>query len=141
MINSKKKGNHWENVFANWLRDNGIKAWKDGASGGGTREKADVGNGLNIHFEVKAVKKISLDKVWKKALYECTKTHNDPVLAIHFDGMGDKKFLIVMDNDYFLDLLLKKDEEKVEANYQDPKAKYALQNLKNAITSVMKFLP
>ena len=43
-INAKKKGNKGENNWANWLIDNGIKAWRDTQSGGGTREKADVGN-------------------------------------------------------------------------------------------------
>lgn len=105
MINSKKKGNHWENVLANWLKDNGVKAYKDGASGGGTREKGDVSNNLNLHIEVKAVKRINLFEVWKKALWECQKTHNDPHIFVHFDGMGDKKFLVVMDNDYWLEMV------------------------------------
>jgi len=138
-MNSKKKGNLWENKFANWLVANGIKAWKDGASGGGLNEKADVGNGLNLHFEVKAVKKINLQEVWKKACHECGKTHNDPVLAIHFDGMPDNKWLIVLDNDHFLDLLTK--EEGIKTDYQDPKLKWAFSRLKNEINSVMKFLP
>ena len=56
MINVKKKGNKGENKFANWLVKNGIKAWKDSASGGGNNEKADIGNNLNLHFEVKTVK-------------------------------------------------------------------------------------
>lgn len=139
MINAKKKGNHWENVFANWLRDNGIKAWKDGASGGGSREKADVGNDLNLHFEVKAVKKINLLRVWEKACHECTKTHNDPVLAIHFDGMPADQFLIVIDNHHFLDLLTK--EEGIKTDYQDPKLKWKINNLKQAANDVMKLLP
>ena len=104
-INSKKKGNHFENVWANWLMDNGIKAYKDSASGAGIREKADVGNNLNIHFEVKAVAGINLKKVWAKAEYECEKTHNQPVIAIHFNGFPEDKFLMVMDNYYFLELL------------------------------------
>ncbi len=139
MMNAKKKGNSGENKFANWLRDNGIKAWRDGASGGGTREKADVGNGLNIHFEVKTVKSISLHAVWKKAEYECTKTHNAPVIAIHFDGMPENKWLMVLDNDHFLELLTK--ESGVRNDYLDPKFKWALTTLKNAITSVIKYLP
>lgn len=138
MPNSKKKGNKGENKFANWLIANGIKAWKDGASGGGNNEKADVGNNLNIHFEVKTVKKIGLMETWQKALHECGKTHNDPVLAIHFDGMPENKWLIVLDNDHFLDLLTK---EGVKNDYQDPKFGYALSNLKDAISRVTKLLP
>ena len=97
MINSKKKGNHFENVFANWLKDNGIKAFKDTMSGGGNREKGDISNNLNLHIEVKAVAGINLQKVWKKALLECEKTHNSPLIAIHFNGMPEDKFLIVID--------------------------------------------
>ena len=63
-MNSKKKGNAGENAFANFLVRNGIKVWKDSASGGGTNEKGDVGNNLNIHFEIKTVKKINLLEVW-----------------------------------------------------------------------------
>lgn len=130
MINSKRKGNNFENKFANWLKDNGIKAWKDGASGGGTREKADVGNNLNLHFEIKAVKRINLQEVWKKALLECGKTHNDPVIAIHFDGMKDDNFLMVLDNHHFLDILQKSQGEKivVEVPQEDSRdKKYAIQ--------------
>ncbi len=138
-MNAKKKGNAGENKFANWLVSQGIKAWKDGASGGGSNEKGDVGNNLNIHFEVKTVKKINLLEVWKKACFECDKTHNNPVLAIRFDGMPESKWLMVMDNEYFLDLLTK--ETGAKTDYQDPKLKWALSTLKNAINSVLKFLP
>ena len=138
-MNPKKKGNIWENKFANWLRDNGIFAYKDGASGGGSREKADVGNSLNLHFEVKAVKKINLFEVWKKACHECTKTHNDPVLAIHFDNMPDNEWLMVLHSEHFLNLLTK--TEGVKTDYQDPKLKWGLTRLKNEINSVMKLLP
>jgi Holliday junction resolvase len=138
-MNPKKKGNAGENAFANWLVDNGIKAWKDGASGGGNNEKGDIGNNLNLHIEVKTVKKINLLEVWKKARHECEKTHNDPVLAIRFDGMPERKWLMVLDSDHFLDLLTK--EEGVKTDYQDPKMKWALTGLKNAINSVLKFLP
>lgn len=130
----------WENKFANWLRDNGIKAWKDGASGGGDREKADVGNNLNLHFEVKAVKRINLFEVWKKACHECEKSHNDPVLAIHFDGMKDDNFLMVIDNHHFLDILQKSQGDKliVEVPQEDTRdKKWAIQN---AITSLKKLL-
>lgn len=138
MVNVKKKGNAGENKFAHWLIRNGIKAWKDGASGGENSEKADVGNNLNIHFEVKTVKKIGLMDVWEKALHECNKTHNDPVLAIHFDGMPEDKWLMVLDNDYFLELLTK--NAGVQNDYLDPKFKWALASLRDAISRVLKFI-
>ena len=136
-MNAKKKGNKGENAFANWLVANGIKAWKDGASGGGNNEKADIGNNLNIHFEVKTVKKINLMETWKKALHECAKTHNDPVLAVHFDGMPEGKWLMVLDSDHFIDLLTK---EGVVNDYQDPKFKYKLVALRNLTNELIKIL-
>lgn len=136
MINVKKKGNKGENAFANFLIDNGIKAWKDGASGGGNREKADIGNNINIHFEVKTVKKISLMEVWKKACFECNKTHNLPVLAIHFDGMPDKEWLMVLSSDHFIDLL--SEGNFVDTSYVDPKKKWDIKNLIEACKKVLK---
>lgn len=135
-MNSKKKGNIWENKFANWLVQNGIKAWKDGASGGGLNEKADVGNNLNLHFEVKAVKKLNLQEVWRKACYECEKTHNAPVLAVHFDGMPDNQWLMVIHSEHFLELITKTDG--VKTDYQDPKKKWHVRNLVEAAKLVLK---
>lgn len=138
MINAKKKGNKGENRFANWLVENGIKAWKDGASGGGNNEKADVGNNLNIHFEVKTVKKIGLMEVWKKANIECQKTHNVPVLAIHFDGMPEKEWLMVVSSGHFLELL-QGGNEPVDTSYEDPKKKWAIKTAIESLKKVLKF--
>lgn len=133
MINAKKKGNHWENVWANWLKDNGIKAFKDNMSGGGNREKGDVSNDLNLHMEVKAVKGINLQKVWKKAELECQKTHNSPLIAIHFDGMKEEDFLVVIRNHDWLDLIKKPVDERIEGIYKDEQddrnKKWAINNL------------
>lgn len=137
-MNPKKKGNAGENAFANWLISNGIKAWKDGASGGGSNEKADVGNNLNIHFEVKTVKKIGLQEVWKKAELECAKTHNTPVIAVHFDGMSPDTWLMVLHSEDWLDLLTK--NEGTKTDYQDPKLRYAIQSLKESAKRVEKLL-
>lgn len=60
MINVKKKGNAGENAFAKFLVDNGIKAWKDSASGGGDREKADVGCNIGMHFEKRQINSFEL---------------------------------------------------------------------------------
>ena len=141
MINSKKKGNHFENVWANWLTDNGIKASKDGASGGGNREKGDVANNLNLHMEIKAVGGINLNKVWKKALHECEKTHNSPLLAIHFNGMPEQDFLVVMSNHDWLELMVKKPDEKivVEQAEDSREKKWAIQNAITGLKKVLKF--
>jgi len=136
MVNAKKKGNKGENKFANWLVKNGIKAWKDGGSGGGNNEKADVGNNLNYHFEVKTVKKIGLMEVWKKALHECNKTHNEPVIAIHFDGMPEEEWLMVLSSDHFISLL--QGDKEVDMTYEDPKRKWEIKNAIEALKKVLK---
>lgn len=137
MINAKKKGNLWENRWANWLRDHGIRAWKDGASGGGTREKSDVGNDLDISFQVKAVKKLNLMEAWRQARRDADLVHDTPCVVVHFDNMSDDEFLVVMNNYDWLDLV--KGENKAP-EYTDPKFKWALSRLKNEITSVNRFL-
>ena len=140
MINSKKKGNHFENVWANWLKDNGIKAYKDPMSGGGDRERGDVSNDLNIHMEVKAVAGINLQKVWKKALLECKKTHNNPLIAIHFNGMPEQDFLVVISNHDWLELLIQKPDERIVSEQVDDSRdkKYAIQQMLSALKKLEK---
>ena len=133
-INSKKKGNKFENQVANWFRDNGIKMWRDSASGGGTREKADCGNNLNLHLECKAVKKINLKEVWQKAKFECEKTHNNPAICIHFDQMPEEEFIVAINNDYFLELLT----GGKAIPEMDPKNKWKVQRLVEAAKEVLK---
>ncbi|MEK6884530.1 MAG: hypothetical protein AABY22_33165 [Nanoarchaeota archaeon] len=103
-INSKKKGNRFENLWANWLKDNEIKAWRDSYSGGGDREKSDVANNLNYNFEVKAVKKLSLQKAWRQSV-KAAGVYNTPSVIVHFDGMAQDQFLVVIDNWTFLNLI------------------------------------
>ena len=136
-MNSKKKGNAGENKFANWLVKNGIRAWRDGASGGGSNEKADIGNDLNLHFEVKTLKKLNLQEVWKKALVECQKTHNLPVLAIHFDGMPEEEWLMVVSSGHFLELLT--GQNKVDTDYEDPKKRWAIKRAIEDLKALIKF--
>jgi len=113
MINAKKKGNAGENKFTNWLRDNGIKAWKDSQSGGGNREKSDVGNNVDANFEVKTVKAINLKKAWKQTEIAAEMTHNTPYLVIHFDGMPEDNWLMVMNNNDWLEMFKKSQGEKI----------------------------
>lgn len=105
-INVKKKGNIGENNFANWLYDNtkdiGGKAWRDNGSGGGSREKGDINNNLDLTIEIKTVKKLNLKEAWKQVKYASVMHHNTPVLAVHFDNMPKNKWLIVQDCDDWL---------------------------------------
>lgn len=138
MINVKKKGNLFENRWAHFLSDNGFKAWKDAGSGCGNREKADVGNNENIHWEVKAVAGINLQAVWKKAELECQKTHNTPMLAIHFNGMKEDEFLVVMNNFDYIDLWRKSKEPKSTAKIESRDEKYKIERLVTAAKEVLR---
>ena len=138
-MNVKKKGNLWENKLANWFRDHGVKAWKDGASGGGNREKGDVGNNLDMTIESKAAKTIKLMDWWKQVERSASMHHNQPVLFIHQDGMPDNEWLVVMHSEDWIDMVLE-GSNLTATPFIDPKAKYALSTLKNAINAVNKFL-
>ena len=106
MINAKKKGNLWENKLANWLSGHGIKAWKDSASGGGSREKGDVGNNIDFTIESKACKNIELMKWWRQVDKSASIHKNRPALFIHQDGMGDNEWLVTIHCEDWLDLVL-----------------------------------
>lgn len=137
-INAKKKGNLWENKLATWLSGHGYKAWKDGASGGGSREKGDVGNNMDMTIESKACKNVSLMEWWGQVSTSAAIHRNQPVLFIHVDGMPDNNWLVVMDSNDWIELV--KGEDKREQTFTDPKAKYAIQNAKNALATVLKYL-
>ena len=116
-INAKKKGNVWENKLKNWLLDNGIKAWKDVQSGGGNREKGDVGNNLDMTIESKAAKNIKLMDWWKQVSHSASIQQNQPVLFIHQDGMPDNNWLVVMHSEDWIEMLklsLRDDVEEIE---------------------------
>lgn len=139
MINSKKKGNHWENVFANWLRDNGIKAWKDGMSGGGTREKSDIGNDIDYSFQVKAVKKLNLQEAWRQATRDALKVQDTPCVAIHFDGMAEDEFLIVLNNYDWLEIIKGKKVD-IGDTKSDRDRRWAFEGAKIALNKALKTL-
>jgi len=140
MVNSKKKGNIWENKLANWLRDNGIKAWKDGASGGGNREKGDVGNNIDMTIESKAYDKISLMEWWKQVSKSASHHKNQPVLFIHQNRMPDNNWLVVMDSNDWVELV--KGSGEIDTSYVDPQderqKKYRIQAGIKALKAILK---
>lgn len=142
-MNSKKKGNVWENKLANWLHSHGIKAWKDGASGGGNREKGDVGNNVDLTIESKAAKTICLPEWWKQVAHSADMHHNRPVLFIHRDGMPDMEWLVVMTSGDWIDIFKRSlgEKEIVEVLAEDSREKkWAMENLKAAANRALKFL-
>jgi len=142
MVNSKKKGNIWENKLANWLRDNSIKAWKDGASGGGNREKGDVGNNIDCTIESKAAKNIKLMEWWKQVTKSASLHRNKPILFIHQDGMAKDppEWLVVMHSEDWVELV--KGNADIETDFVDPQKernkKYNIEALIRVAKNVLK---
>lgn len=109
-MNAKKKGNHGENEFANWLYENGIKAWRNGSSGAGMY-KGDINNSIDYTFEVKTVKKINLLKCWQQVNRDSSIARNTPALAIRFDHMPKRNWLMVLNSEDWLELIKKSNEK------------------------------
>lgn len=134
-MNSKVKGNKGENNFARYLRENGIKAFRDSASGGSVA-KGDLHNNINATIEVKTVKKLNLMEAWKQVTNDAQKARNRPILAIHYDKMPKDEWLIVLHSNDWLDLEM--DESEDIDIYQDPKKKYRLKNMIESAKAVLR---
>lgn len=106
MVNAKKKGNHGENEFANWLMENGIKGYKHGASGGNIW-KGDIGNNLDLTIEVKTCKKINLQECWRQVERDSSLARNSPLLAVHFDKMPKREWLITIHSEDWIEMIKK----------------------------------
>lgn len=104
MPNSKRKGNAGEHSFSHFLEDNGIKAFRNTMSGGSVW-KGDIANNLDLTIEVKTVKKINLQEAWRQVSRDASIAHNSPLLAIHFDNMPKREWLIVIHSNDFIDYL------------------------------------
>ena len=135
-INVKKKGNLWENKLAKWLHSHGYRAWRDSASGGGSREKGDVGNDIDMTIESKASKNIKLMEWWEQVDRSASVHKNEPVLFIHQDGMPDNTWLVVMHSDDWIELI--KGEDKRDIVFDDPSKKYAVQRAIDSLKTLLK---
>lgn len=137
MVNVKKKGNRNENDLANWLNSHGFKATKDPSSGSHT-ERGDVANNLDLTIETKACKKVELMKWWKQVTLAASQQRNSPALFLHIDGMPKDEWLVVLHSEDWAEMMK---ADGAEQDYQDPKARYAFQNLKEAVRVAMKYIP
>jgi len=105
-MNAKKKGNAGEWELAHWLKDNGFDAFRNCMSGGSVW-KGDVANSLDLTIEVKTVKKINLQEAWRQVNRDASTAHNSPLLAIHFDNMPKKEWLMVVHSEDWLEMIKK----------------------------------
>lgn len=148
MINAKKKGNRGENLFAEFLRENGFKAYRDSASGASTH-KSDIVNGLDYSMEIKTVKRINLQEAWRQVSRDSSMAHNSPLLGIHFDGMGEKEWIICLHSNDWIELEKQvrnttlKPQNSIISNNSIENSRllaFALNQLKIAINKVSKLL-
>ena len=139
MINAKRKGNKGENKFYQWLRQEKIdkNAIRNPSSGGGV-VKSDIVNSLGINFEVKTVKKLNLQKAYEQSDRDGLASHTTPYVVIHFDGMPEDMWLIVIDNWTWKDLWIKAREDKLVEPSRE--LKWSLEKLKTAISQVLKLI-
>ena len=103
-MNSKRKGNAGEHEFAHWMKENGLRAFRNSMSGGSVW-KGDIANDLDLTIEIKTVKKINLLEAWRQVNRDASIAHNSPVLAIRFDNMPKREWLVVMHINDWLDLI------------------------------------
>lgn len=136
MVNVKKKGNVWENRLAEYLTSKGIRAWKDSASGGGNREKGDIGNDLDFCIESKAAKNIKLMEWWGQVSRSASQQQNSPVLFIHQDGMPAQEWLVVMHSEDWVEFV----QNEKQSEYTDPKLKWAIKSAIDSLKRVLKLL-
>ncbi|MCK4500898.1 hypothetical protein KAU11_10390 [Candidatus Babeliales bacterium] len=111
----KAKGQALENFVADRLVDKGIdhRAKRDGASGAGNREKADVSTsmqicGENVHIECKNHAKASIKEWWRQTVEGSEMTHTEPLLVYKLGGEGvnQNDVKIVMRLETLLELVL-----------------------------------
>lgn len=139
MVNAKKKGNHGENLWANWLRDNNIcKAFRNSSSGSNI-VKSDCTNNLGMNFEVKTVKKLNLMEAWKQSSRDAEMSHTIPTVVIHFDGMPKDTWLVVMNNWDWADLVKGKNQlaSKTSAKTEQVSNDYVKKSLRLKIKALL----
>lgn len=103
-MNAKKKGNKGEHAFAHFLEENGIKAFRNSMSGGSIW-KGDIATNLDLTIEVKTVKKLNLMEAWRQVAKDSSTAHNSPVLAVRFDHMPPKEWLVVIHSNDWIEYL------------------------------------
>jgi len=138
-MNAKKKGNKGENDFAKWLRNVGLTKATRNSSSGGNIIKSDVVNDLDINFEVKTVKRLNLNQAMAQSERDANMSHTIPYVVVHFDGMPQDTWYMVMNNHDWLDLMNKaKEPKKIDTPTRE--MEYALKTLIQAAKKILKLL-
>lgn len=99
-MNGKQKGKRGELEFSHWLKDRGIEA-RRGQQFCGTPDSPDVISSLPVHWEIKRVEKINIDKAMDQSIRECGGV--TPVVA---HRRNNKEWLVTLRAEDFLRMLV-----------------------------------
>jgi len=142
-INSKIIGNNAENDWATFLKNRGIDklARRDKQSGGGNKEKSDIGNSLNINFEVKAGNQVpkKLEDFYAQSLNAACKTHTIPYVILKRRFKRQDEFLVVMNGFDWADLY-KRAREPKKVDSADREIGWALKGVIMACKKLLKLV-
>lgn len=142
-MNSKRKGNAGEHAFARWWQSVGLGGSMRNTMSGGSIWKGDVSNDKDLCIEIKTVKKINLQELWRQVSRDAGQSHATPLAAIRFDHMPEDKWLMIMDSADWQEMFKRSLGEKqvVEVPRGDSREmKYAMERLRNAVREVQKYL-
>lgn len=138
------KGKKLEDYVALQIREKGIdpKAVRSHGSGNTNTEKGDIWTsmqvlGQNAGIECKNQKTLAIPNWWKQ-VEKLESLGREPILVFKFpnDSLENSKVCIYLDT--FLELVAGYEGQKQD--YQDPKAKWALQNAREALRVALKYL-
>lgn len=142
---AKAKGKLLENYVADLIKSKGLdsKAHRDGASGAGNREKADISTSLTIlgrqaMFECKNQKTIKMVEWWKQVDNEC-KSGGEPLLVTKYDREPLEASKITLYLETFLDLVVRASEPKSQEN-ASKELKWHLEQIKRDAQKTLKLL-
>jgi Holliday junction resolvase len=143
---AKKKGKYLESHVADLIRLKGLdnRAYRDGASGAGNREKGDVATsitilGRNICIECKNQKTSKFPKWWKQCETAALKTSSEPVLITKYDREPLEAAKVTIYLDTFLDLV-KRAKEPTKVDAPSRELRWHLERLKQDAGKVIKLL-
>ena len=96
-INSRTKGKVGEREFAKFLRDRGFQARRGQQFSGGNTSPDVISNIPNIHWEIKRVQNLNIDKAMAQAIKDA-----DGKIPVVAHRKNNKDWLITISADAFL---------------------------------------
>jgi len=146
MSYTKQKGKLLEDYVCQRFKEEGldIEAERDGASGASNRDKRDIktkcdinGRTLGIECKNHAVPHI---KDWWEQAEKLGKLGYEPILVYKLFGepLGSSKVVIYLDT--FIEMLSQQKGEVIVSSQDDPKFKWKMAKLKQAVQDIFKEL-